>query len=156
MLASVEIEVWDGDDTKKGYKTNTTQYGFSGKLYRNNLQHILSAAPIFKCPSSNALYTLKVANKGNKVLDKPIGLITTDEAYYAGYHIAMTTNTNYLYNGQKYWTMTPLSFFRTYSSVYLINSGSYSNKNLTYGIRLVINLREMFKLQDLEPAVTHT
>ena len=79
----------------------------------------------------------------------PVGLITLDEAIYAGQIISNnpTDNINYyLYTGQGYWTITPFMYINAmdYVSVLIVNSnGGISRSAVTSqrGIRPVINLR---------------
>ena len=113
--------------------------------------------PTLSC-SNGDIYSLK------------IGLITADEVEFAGGKSA-TNNAYYLYNGQKYWTMTPsyLSYGSSWSGacggsgVFYVNAnGSLSadrvdafsciydvysayetsaSANTGYGLRPVINLK---------------
>ncbi len=102
--------------------------------------------PTFKCntPTTN-LFTTSGGTKGNQKLTNPIGLITADEASFAG-----ATNNDYysgyyLYTGQNYWTMSPF-FFYTIGSVrvfYVYSNGGLLSDyvNIAYGVRPVINLK---------------
>lgn len=80
-----------------GTGTTTTYYGSVRMFY--------GIYPELKCPNSLDLYTQKLAKKGNKSLDYPVGLITVDEAAMAG---AVGKNLSYyLYNGYSFWTISP-------------------------------------------------
>ena len=88
-------------------------------------------APSLACNASD-VYTLKV------------GLLTVDEAMYAGGRDT-TNKSYYLYNGQNYWTMSPINWNGSRAIVFFVNSDgylSYSNVGwATPGLRPVINLK---------------
>lgn len=65
---------------------NDTSHGDSSIRIQNG-------NPQFKCSNENDLYTLIGNGKGNATLTKPIGIITADEAMYAGANWG-TYNTN--------------------------------------------------------------
>ena len=131
-----------------GYGTQTTVYGAGGRFYSNTNNQ----SPQYICSQTNDKFSVN-SNNGNGVLEHPIGLLTADEASYAGvsYNTSTTANRNsYLYSGNNYWLMSPLRFYgngnnnRT-ANVYLVNnygylgSSSVSTTNSRY-IRPVINL----------------
>ena len=60
--------------------------------------------PSLTCADSDK-FTVSTTS-GNGALDYPIGLITMDEAAIAG-HGWSQNSTNYLSNGQVWWTMSP-------------------------------------------------
>ncbi|MBO4601182.1 MAG: prepilin-type N-terminal cleavage/methylation domain-containing protein [Bacilli bacterium] len=113
-------------------------------------------APSYKCANkSNDGFTLGSStnsivsqrSSGNGQLRYPVGLITADEASYAGgvYGSSNTNSGYYLYTGATYWTMSPCLFYASnaiasvwyvYSTGYL----TYSNPTSSYGVRPVINL----------------
>lgn len=63
--------------------------------------------PQFACNSPSAtLYTMKDNNKGNENLEQKIGMLTADEAWYAGNSFKSNNNDSYLL-GINGWTMTP-------------------------------------------------
>ena len=135
-------ETWWDNDTRKGYGTNATAYGPFSRFFTTSNSWASTQTPTFKCLNSNDLYTVKGATKGNKAMDKPIGLITADEIVYAGGFGGKSNSYYYLYNGQDYWTMSPYyaanAFIFSASS---IGSLSYNNASGTRGVRPVINLR---------------
>ena len=63
------------EDTGLGYGKNTTLFGAMYRAFYNT--------PTYDCKRSNDLFTA-VNNSGNKKLTYPIGLISSDEAIYAG------------------------------------------------------------------------
>ena len=108
-----------------------------------------NAAPSLKCTNSSDLFTVSGTTKGNKVLTYPVGLITADEAAYAG-GVAGTANSSfYLYTGKNYWTMSPLMFNGSYAYVYPVGGSgglyNWSVAHSSYGVRPVINLKSSVK-----------
>ena len=82
----------------------------------------------------------------NGRLTYPIGLITADEVMYGGIpNWNSSNNSNYLYTGEYYWTMSPSSFNGYNANVFLVESTGYltgSNVDWTGpGVRPVINLK---------------
>lgn len=70
-------------------------------------------------------FTVSTAN-GNGALTYPVGTITKDEIYYAGwtgnYGDYLDSKKNYLYTGSDYWTMTPS--FLNYNGSYIYDGAS--------------------------------
>ena len=97
-----------------------------------------------KCAQQNDRFTVSDEVLGNGSLTYPVGLLTDDEVFLAG----GTTYTNYnyyLYTGNRYWTMSPSEFNRSYAVVrFVISYGNvYDNSimNNSYGVRPVLNLK---------------
>ena len=104
---------------------------------------ISSSSPSLSC-NTNDMYTLEESSTGNKALTYPIGLISADEAMFAGIPWSGSNQNNYLYTGQYYWTMSPRGFDGTYARVFLvISSGLLGSNyvNFAWGVRPVINLK---------------
>lgn len=120
-----------------GYGTSNTYYnGYYRKNSSNNMM------PDLKCSQKNDRFT--VSNTyGNQTLKYPIGLLTTDEAGYAGLYSRSTSTYNYLNTGIDYWTMTPNHFSSSAYVNYITSTGAIGEKvaNSTIGIRPVINLK---------------
>ena len=111
--------------------------------------------PSFRCPNkSNDAFTLKTSGgvssvtasgDGNNKLTYPVGLITIDEAAYAGGKNGSMNYKYYLYTGTYYWTMSP-SYFSSSSAnarvwnVYSTGLLNNSNSASAYGVRPVVNL----------------
>ena len=127
--------MWNTKDTALGYGQNITYYGayhrtmFGADTYdSSNLS--TGNNPQFKCPQTNDLFTVKGSSLGNKKLDYPIGMLTADEAVYAGmtygHFISLEESNNYLILiGTEIWLMSPLT-----------NSSGVSNNS--YGVRMAI------------------
>ncbi len=129
-------------DNSGGTETTTTYYGGYLRLYN-------SKKPTFKCPELDTdLYTKKGATQGNKSLVNPIGLITADEAMYAG-GLNVNNSGYWLCTGAQYWTMTPSNFHNTGANqgprvaVITVNGfiGNSDVSGVRIGVRPVINLK---------------
>ncbi len=104
--------------------------------------------PTFKCetPTIN-LYTTSGNSNGNQKLTNPIGLITVDEASFAGGLGSTINNGYYLYTNQDYWTLSP-DYYSSGNGAGILSVGS--SGGLAYGavvihpdngVRPVINLK---------------
>ena len=113
--------------------------------YQGYTRVIQNSNPSLNCEDTD-IYTTTDSSTGNEALMYPIGLISADEAMFAG--IPNSNNdgntNNYLYIAQYYWTMTPYCYDGSNASVFVV----YSRGSLDYGIvfgtdgvRPVINLR---------------
>ena len=80
--------------------------------------------------------------KGNGALTYPIGLISLDEAFLAGVVGSQNNTTNYLYTGQKYWTLTPFDYYGGNGEIAAIGTSvlSFAGFNTSNGVRPVISL----------------
>ena len=121
--------------------TSGTGTGTSSTVYQPYTR-ISNSSPSLTCQTED-IYTTSGSSTGNKALTQPVGLISADEAMFAGIPNQNSSNTNnYLYTGQNYLTMSPYIYprayvVRVYSSGYLI--GNYADS--TSGVRPVINIR---------------
>ena len=123
----------DAPNGTGGTGTTETYYAARYRLYVNK-------TPELSCETAD-FYTVSGANKGNKSLTYPIGLITADEVAIAGGVWSTANKSYYLYTGQIYWTMSPSTdgarVFRVYSdgnlNYYLVHDAN--------GVRPVINLK---------------
>ena len=106
---------------------------------------ISNSRPSLSC-NKNDIYTTDEFEYGNGALTYPIGLISADEAMFAGIPNWNSSNSNnYLYTGQTYWTMSPFDFNSGGAGVFVVNSGGGLSYNYVvwtgYGVRPVINLK---------------
>ena len=130
-----------GTTSGGGTGTTTTYYGGYVRLYGNS-----SGVPTFECASDSDLYTTSGSEDGNKALQYPIGLISMDEAWYAGGYSSNNTS-YYLYTGQAYWTLSPCyynSSFTYPARVFLVSLYGLLTVDWvdgTNGVRPVINLK---------------
>ena len=128
--------------------------GNSSYNYGSYTRNVTNRNPSFKCPNlSNDGFTLKMSGAtsivkasgdGNNMLNYPIGLITIDEAAFAGGSQGYMNQKYYLYTGSNYWTMSPFDFISYNASaralIITANGGSYAYSG-NQGIRPVINLK---------------
>ena len=138
-------------DTEAGFWGDRTPYSGSGTgttyteyAAYNRLYMYTNKAPTFVCTNDSDLYTTSESSKGNKALSYPIGLISADEVAYAGGVYESSNNSYYLYTGEDYWMMSPLSFSSGSAYVFLVWSDGYLGIDWVYneyGVRPVINLR---------------
>ncbi len=122
--------------TGLGYGTNQTVYNGRNRLSTNK-------TPSLRCTNANDLYTVANANKGNKALTYPVGLITADEVAYAGGVNASSNGSYYLRTNQYYWTMTPYDFYGSFTYEFSVADNGYLDHYYVYGVRgvrPVINL----------------
>ena len=118
-----------------GISTSTTYYQPSTRISNNS--------PSLTCQTED-IYTTSGSGTGNKALTQPIGLISADEAMFAGIPWwANESNTNnYLYTDNSYWTMSPYRFSSSYAYMLLTGSSiGFSSTSYTTGVRPVINIR---------------
>ena len=108
--------------------------------------------PSLSCSQLADKFTVS-SEKGNGKLTYPIGLITIDEAVFAG---GMKNSVNpeyYLYTGQTYWAMSPFYFspLDAHAAVWYVYSTGDLNADWvasSYGARPVINLKNVVKAID--------
>ena len=128
-----------------GLKTNNTYY-FGASIRLSNKE------PILTCPTETDMFTLSTNNLGNKKLDYPVGLITTDEVSMAG-GVKNTGNSSYyLYSKTWKWIGSPSLYDGKYGLAYahyiFIDDGSISSNSVanSYTVHPVISLSENVKL----------
>ena len=121
-----------------GIGTSTTSY--------QTYTRITGSIPSLSCEDAD-IYTTMDSSTGNKALTYPIGLISADEAVFAGipWWMSGNNNNNYLYTGQNYWTMSPFRFYVDTAYVFNVrsNNGALDSDDvdIANGVRPVINLR---------------
>ena len=121
----------------KGTGTSTTDY--------QPYTRISNSSPSLSCEKAD-IYTIDEFEHGNGALTYPIGLISADEAMFAGIPNWNSSNSNnYLYTEQHYWTMSPSNFFNGHAFVFRVISSGYlyytDCVNDSGGVRPVINLK---------------
>lgn len=116
------------NDTSHTKQLFRTQFGAYERLITNKI-------PSLTCPTTNADF--------GGIYNQKVGLITADEVALAG-GLYNTNNQNYyLYNGENFYTMTPLEFYNYRTNLFGVNNmGSMVSTlpNSGYGIRPVITL----------------
>lgn len=130
------------------FKLSSVQYGKLG--YSNNntgyisgLNNLINNKPSYNCMQKDDIFTVSNA-RGNEKLDHPIGLITADEARFAGLTNSNTSTTNYLYNAADYWTMTPAYYngSTAYNFIVDTNKIGVSAVDVQAGLRPVVTLNQ--------------
>jgi len=121
-----------------GTGIGTTPTYYSAYNRTDNLEK-----PTLKCADIDDYFTIKTSNKGNKALEYPIGLITADEAMFAG-GTSISNSSYYLYTGNWYWTMSPNDFSGLYADEFCVNKFGYLSDDGVHdsssGVRPVISL----------------
>lgn len=133
--------------TYKNIVYGTNGYGKSNTGYQTKAKNITQTNPSYNCENINDRFTV-ANNMGNMKLNNPIGLITADELFYAGYINLVAVNNNFLYNNYPYWTMTPSYFNGSYAYNYIVNKDILTSKqtDTELGVRPVITLNENAKI----------
>ena len=99
-----------------------------------NMTVYSSYTPDFKCSSDG---------NGKGVVSASVGLLTYDEAVYAGGYYGQSNSNYYLYNNTYFWTMSPAGFSGSNSNVWFVNSPGYISYEYvipTYRLRTVLSL----------------
>ena len=106
-----------------------------------------NSKPSLSCEKVD-IYTINEFEYGNGALTQPIGLISADEAMFAGvpwWENGMSSD-NYLYTGKVYWTMSPSNLTGGGANVFYVSDGCniidhFPTSWDESGVRPVINLR---------------
>ena len=94
-------------------------------------------------------YTPTLACNSGDVYTLKVGAITADEVEFAGGKNENNTS-YYLYNGQYYWTMSPISWGGGRANMFIVNLDGHLNSNYVnnaFGLRPVINLKSDTEFQ---------
>jgi len=84
--------------------------------------------PDFKCSSDG---------NGKGVVSASVGLLSYDEAVYAGGYYNQSNNNYYLYNSSiHWWTMSPAGFSGFYSYVWRVNAAGLIDYEINYATSL--------------------
>ena len=99
--------------------------------------------PSFSCVGEMDNFTVSNKN-GNGDLDYPVGLLTADEAVFAGGGIT-ENNFYYLYTGSDWWLGTPTAFIVNKPDITILNSTgtliTTNPSNINIGVRPSISLK---------------
>lgn len=125
-------------------------YGTSNTLYMANNRLVSNKNPSLICTQKNDSFTKDDNTFGNGNLTYSIGLISADEAAFAGLVDDMTALNNYLIKNDSYFTMTPNRVAETTAGyipkIFSINDTgklyNYASANNEYSVAPVININK--------------
>lgn len=132
----------------KDFTYNNASYGNKGNANLNTgyetfyrLNTLTSSKPNYDCINTNDRFTVDASN-GNGKLTSSVGLLSADEAVFAGLIPGVASANNYLNNGTSYWTLTPAYFYSYKAYNYNVNAGTLGTSavNTKLGIRPVITI----------------
>ena len=103
----------------------------------------LSINPTLQCKQKNDRFTVNDEKVGNGALTYPVSLITVDEIYLAGGSTMFPNNGYYLYNGDRYWALSPFVFDGSSAYVRGVHDDGANRSDVNYsnGVRPVLNLK---------------
>lgn len=137
------LKLYDNYISLESYCNDTTGNNGGGSSYYGAYDRIYEHQPSLKCPDTSQLYG------GNYKLK--IGLMTADEANYAGLSVKAphATTNNYLYYSSNWWFMTPCAKLITSNATLSSESTAASSIGITpqifvtytFYVRPVINLK---------------
>ncbi len=152
LKANYETYIADGIFCNdRAYDESTTNFAARDRLWSNK-------NPKLTCENKEDRYAMST-EIGNGLLTNPIGLLSLDEAYFAGstanngnFYLDFSNKNYYLFSGNMIWTLTPNRNTGNTSMWYIGGGGlasvSYTSYNsdagaqgYNLGIRPVINLK---------------
>lgn len=143
----LEDTVWCNDrsidptSSGTGAGTTETDYGAEYRLYDNK-------TPTLECVNENDRFTVSSEN-GNGALTYPVALLTADEIAYAGGVYQKSNSSYYLYNNERWWSLSPYYFDGSTARAFYVRSTgdlSYSYVHDRYGVRPAVSLRPGVKV----------
>ena len=97
-------------DSNYSVTTDPNQAVYTDIIYTSKIRLETDKAPELTCTNKSDRYTID-ESLGNGLLSNPVGLITADEAFFAGGTDKSYNNNYYLYNGGVSYTSTPNEFY---------------------------------------------
>ena len=98
----------------------------SGNIFGAYQRLFRGKNPTLKCPQVSDAFTVNDEEKGNGLLEYPVGTITADEVAVAGgRHNRSMLDMNtayYLYKGYDYWTLSPYHYYPVVSDIFFVDS----------------------------------
>ena len=116
--------IWCNDKSLisgKGYGDTWAGFGANSRIYSRD-----TAAPTLVCPNAGtdnklSKFTASDTTNGNgKLAGYKIGLLTADEAAFAGGAFNLANNTYYIYSNSVYWLLSIYSFYGGYSRDFFV------------------------------------
>ena len=137
LLGEDENALTEAAGSNNSY-TIFNQYAITSFIGENN-----NLTPSLECPNIRDAFT-KSAENGNGQLGYKVGLITMSEAMLAGvpHWSTEASETNYLYTGQTFWTISPYMYGASYAGQGII-TGTIASTGVyaTSGLRPVVTLK---------------
>lgn len=119
--------------------------------YTGNTRLTSSYSPQFKCNYANDKYSVVSTSGGNAKLTRPIGLLSGDEAAYAGAKFGTASTSIWLSDNTSaafWWLMTPNLFYHDSSNNRYQHTMSYSDKiSADYAVSSSIGVRPVISLK---------
>ena len=145
--AGVSYASYLSDEVFCNDRTFTSGDGFSiskTTIFSPYYRVLNQKKPSLLCSQQADKFTVGT-EKGNGELTYPVGLITIDEASFAGGAYSSANPKYYLYTGQTYWTMSPYNFTSSYALAPAWLVSSTGNLRAFWvpasrGVRPVVNL----------------
>lgn len=125
---------------KKGISYNNLGYGNLNSAYQLKKEYY-NGEVSYNCELNDRFSNSNTNGNGN--LNDPVGLITVEELYYAGFIDGKDNKTNFLSLNKPYWTMTPAYYSanNAYNFVVSINKLTEEVVTKEYIVRPVITVR---------------
>ena len=137
-----QLNGWDKDKNVIGYSDVYLKFGSYGRNDRN-------LNPSLVCTNENDKFTLSVdaggtLGYGNNKLTYPVAMLTADELVLAGAKWDSKNSNLYLYNGEDWWTLSPIYIYQSHVRLFLFGYNGnldYESSNTSKGIRPSISLK---------------
>lgn len=136
----------EGNVEALGYGTDTQYFGSYIRINTYN-------NPSLECENKLDRFTVNDSDNANAVLDFPIGLLTSDEAVFAGYRmtgVVTHSTVSYITIGENQWLGTPFHFSSNASNYYIHQNSAlhyyYVHDTQNIAIRPVINIKSDVKV----------
>ncbi len=108
----------DGVYTGTGIGQSGTLYGTLERLSASSSSLLAGGTgPSLICPSKVDSFTKDDEIYGNGAISQKIGMLTADEAVFAGMALNKTNSNNYLNSGTQYWLGTPFGFNNSINNI---------------------------------------
>lgn len=144
----IENDIYCNNRSMNSFKVNNVKYSTDGygnlnTGYQSKYNISIKQIPSYDCPNISDRFSVK-----SGLNTYPVGLLTAEEAMFAGINESSNLNNNYLYIGDTYWTMSPAYFNGTNAYNYVVQNGKLNvmTVNSNALVRPVITLKNSVKL----------
>ena len=132
---TITVNKFDNYVVNSGFCNDSSSWIERYHTYFNNVVRINNHTPSYTCPGTN--------NDFGGLYNQKIGLISVDDAMYAGAVKDLANTSYFLYSAEPYYTMSPIEYYnyRVYL-YYMTESGTFGSTEPTNpkGVRPVINI----------------